>query len=268
MPTRKLTASFIKNATSEGKKREYFWDASKPGFGLMVTANGARSYVVQYRNADGVSRRMTIDGRRPLVAAKKEAEKLLGKVAHGDDPLGDKRREKEVLAGTLRKAVEEYLDDYDVKQQRSIDEKRRIFERYIFPMLGSRPVTEIERPEIVRMLGKVKTKNGPAAADNAFKVLNAFFNWYAPRQKEFRNPIVKGVHTKTKGDGSRTLTDDEVRILWSVAGEGRNAYDFVPAIHAAHRHAPKRTGEHDPHRDLTRWHGMDYSRGAIQRRGR
>ena len=56
-----LTAAFVKVAPAEtGKDRTVYWDEDLPGFGLVVTANGARSYCVQYRAA-GQSRRMSID---------------------------------------------------------------------------------------------------------------------------------------------------------------------------------------------------------------
>src|SRR5262249_48301667 len=67
---------------------------------------------------------------------------------------------------------------------------------------------------------------GPGAADNAFKVLSRFFTWYIPSaDDDFVSPIVRGTYSQTKGDGARTLTDDEIRILLNVASEGRNAYD-------------------------------------------
>ena len=43
----RLTPAFAaKAATAPGAKRTTYWDAGMPGFGLMVTANGHRSYVV------------------------------------------------------------------------------------------------------------------------------------------------------------------------------------------------------------------------------
>jgi hypothetical protein len=54
----KLTPAYTAKATiAPGASRTFYWDAGLPGFGLMVTANGHKSYVVQYRAA-GRSRRM------------------------------------------------------------------------------------------------------------------------------------------------------------------------------------------------------------------
>ena len=228
MPTVELDAKFVETATPpQGKSREFYWDKTQPGFGLMVTADGARSFVIQYRNTDGRSRRMKINGGKSLASARREARSKLGDVAKGSDPLADKRKQRDARADTLRRIVEnEYYADDDVKKLRSLSEKKGTFERYIFPTLGARPVTEIKRSEIVRMLRNVKKTNGAGAANNAFKVLSRFFTWYIPSaDDDFVSPIVRGTYSQTKGDGARTLTDDEIRFLWNVASEGRNAYD-------------------------------------------
>jgi diadenosine tetraphosphate (Ap4A) HIT family hydrolase len=226
MPTVELDAKLSKSAVCPaGKDREIFWDATMPGFGLVVTANGARSYVVQYRTADGFSRRMKITGSN-LAAAKREAKIALGAVADKRDPLGEKRKSRDARANTLRWVVEnEYLENSDIRKLRSYDEIRGTLARYILPKLGSRPIAEIRRREIVRLLGRVKENNGTGAANNAYKVLRRVLAWYAARDDDYTSPVVTGMYTITMGEGARTLTDDEIRILWNVAKEGRGAYD-------------------------------------------
>ena len=81
----KLTPAFAaKVKATLGNARTTYWDAGMPGFGLMVTANGHRSYVVQYRAA-GRSRRMHLKQGLTLRAARKEAKAILGAVAKGGD---------------------------------------------------------------------------------------------------------------------------------------------------------------------------------------
>jgi hypothetical protein len=45
----KLTAGFVLSAAKPagGKDRVIYWDDRRPGFGLMVTASGKRSFVFQ-----------------------------------------------------------------------------------------------------------------------------------------------------------------------------------------------------------------------------
>jgi len=107
---------------------------------------GRALLLIQYRNAHGASRRMKINGVGSLASARREAKAKLGDVAKGRDPLADKKKQRDARGDTLRKIVEdEYLADSDAKKLRSAREKRGTFDRYIFPTLGSRPITEIKR---------------------------------------------------------------------------------------------------------------------------
>src|SRR5437870_96192 len=157
MPQAKLTPAFIAKANFERQAnadRVIYWDESLPGFGLMLTANGHRSYVVQYR-ANGASRRMTIKGNLPLSVARKQAKALQGDVAKGKDPLGEKRKAHEAEANSLRSIAEEYLKR-EGRKLRTIKERRAEFRRYIYPRLGGRSIDSIKRSEIVRLLDKVE----------------------------------------------------------------------------------------------------------------
>jgi Arm DNA-binding domain len=91
----KLTPAFCQKATvQDGAERTIYWDAELPSFGLLVTKNGRRSFVVQYRAGDTKkSRRMKIAGVLGLVGARKRAKKLLGQVADDKDPLHDRREQ-------------------------------------------------------------------------------------------------------------------------------------------------------------------------------
>ena len=100
----------------------------------MVTANGHRSYVVQYR-AGGRSRRMHLKQGLTLRAARKEAKAILGAVAKGGDPLNERRKAKRAESDTLRAIVEEYLTR-EGSRLRSIGERRAALERHVLPKLG------------------------------------------------------------------------------------------------------------------------------------
>ena len=71
------------------------WDSKLPGFGVRVRPTGAMSYVVVYRAGSGRGapvRRYTIARRRKITpeAARGRAKAILGAVAHGHDPAGEK----------------------------------------------------------------------------------------------------------------------------------------------------------------------------------
>ena len=221
----KLTAAFCQGATAEpGKERSFFWDATKPGFGLMVTANGHRSFVLQYRNQDGISRRMKV---KPVLleAARREAAKILGQVATGGDPLGEKRRKVLAAKGTFRTVAESYFKREGGKL-RSIDQRRRVFERLIFPAFGRLPIEAIRRRDVIALLDKIEDERGPVMADRTLAYLGRVFNWHAVRDDTFRSPIVRGMARTSAKERARAriLSDDELRRVWKAAGESTGPF--------------------------------------------
>jgi integrase len=105
---------------------------------------------------------------------------------------------------------------------RTADERRATFSRHIIPALGARPITEIRRSEIVALLDRIEDHSGPVAAHTVLAHLSRLFNWHAARDDEFRSPIVRGM-TRSNGNArERTLTDAELRAIWST-GEAVSA---------------------------------------------
>jgi integrase len=215
---RRLAAAFVLEATVEpGKARTIYWDTTMPGFGLMVTRNGARSYVVQYR-AHSRSRRLTLDaGALSLDAARREARKHLGEVAKGGDPLTERRRESAAASDTLRAVAEAYFRR-EGKRIRTMDERRRTLERLVFPSLGARSIDDIGRSDIVRLLDNIEDNSGPVMADRTLAYLRKVMNWHATRSDTFRSPIVRGMSRTKPAERARDriLTDDEIRRLWQA----------------------------------------------------
>ena len=105
------------------------------------------------------------------------------------------------------------------KRLRSVDQRRATLERLVYPKLGARPVGDIKRSEIVRLLDDIEDDRGPAMADQTLAILREILNWHASRSDEFRSPIVRGMaRGKPKERArSRTLTDAEVQAVWRAA---------------------------------------------------
>jgi integrase len=216
----KLTPANVRKARAEeGADRTIFWDTRTSGFGLQVTAAGHRSFVVQYR-AKGRSRRMKIDGALNLEAARKRARALIGEVAHDRDPLAERRAEIARERDSFQAIAESYFVR-EGKKLRTADERRRTFARLVYPVIGSRPIEEIRRSDIVRLLDEIEDDNGPVMADRTLAYIRKVMNWHASRSDEFRSPIVRGM-ARTSGKErarARVLSDDELRAVWKAAGD-------------------------------------------------
>jgi integrase len=212
----KLTPAVVKKATEE-KKPVFIWDATLPGFGLMVTAGGHRSWPVQYKQ-HGVSRRRNLPGVLDLRAARKEAKAILGAAAAGRDPIGERRQQARQARHTLQFVFEEYFAR-DGAKLKSSERQKQDWHRLVLPKLGARQIGQIKRSDIVRLLDEIEDQRGPRMAHNSLAHISKLFNWHASRDDEFRSPIVRGMGRRKAGESARDrmLSDDELRALWRAA---------------------------------------------------
>src|SRR5258708_6510064 len=220
----KLTPAFVANATSSDRQRVIYWDETLPGFGLMVTKSGHKSFVVDYRAA-GRKRRMHLKRGLTLTAARKEALAILGAVARGGDPLVERRKVERAKSETLAAIVDEYFRR-EGDRLRSINERQRVLRVLVLPVLGSRQIDDIGRVDIVRLLDRIVSENGAPTADNALAFLRRIMNWHASRSDTYRSPIVRGMARSNPGKRrrQRVLTDDELRALWRAAEASPGAF--------------------------------------------
>jgi integrase len=223
----KLNEEIVKSLPTpeEGNKVYWFPDsvlqgAKTPrGFGVVVTAAGVRSFVMNYRAARR-QRRYTI-GRWPdwsVLQAVKEARDLRQRIDRGEDPLNGRRKQDAATVTTFKAIAEEYLSR-EGKGLRSIDQRRATFERLVYPTLSNQQIAGIKRSDIVQLLDKIEDERGPRMAHVTLAYLSKVFNWHASRSDDFRSPVVRGMgRVKPKERArERILTDDELRAVWRAA---------------------------------------------------
>ena len=218
--TRGLTAVAIENLKPGAKRREVP-DHGQRGLYVIVHPSGRQSFAVRYRFA-GKPRKLTLGAGISLVAARKAAADALFELSQGRDPGAAKQRTRQAqrlaAADTFEAVATEYMRR-EGKKLRSADWRQRALERHVFPIIGNRPIGEIRRSEIVRLLDEIEEGSGGPMADQTLAVIRRMFNWHATRSDDFRSPIVRGMaRTKPKERArSRTLTDDEIRSVWKAA---------------------------------------------------
>lgn len=205
MATR-LTKTFAAALKPPAKGYVIHWDPDLAGFGLRVTAAGARSFVLQDR-INGRERRITI-GRFPGVTpeiARRQAQKLLGQIASGGDPVAERARQR-LQTITLEQAFEEYIASHHRKDGKPLkDLTKRDMRRAIeesFADWKRRPVTGITR-DMVKHRYAERARTSVARANIAMRYLRAVLNFAAAAYRD--------------AEGRPVLTDNPVRVL-SEAG--------------------------------------------------
>lgn len=86
-------------------------------------------------------------------SARKEALRLLGSVAAGDDP---QQRRKPERNPTIADAVDLFMDEHGRKLKPTTFEKYRIlFTNHIVPAIGDLRVSELARPDVLRLHARI-----------------------------------------------------------------------------------------------------------------
>src|SRR5215469_4832048 len=194
------------------KQLDYF-DDSFPGFGLRISYDGRKSWVVLYR-CNGVKCRLTL-GRLdvvPLVEARGQARNALKRAALGDDPAIQKKRDRE--APTFQQLADRYVEQYAKPKKRTWRKDRRLLDNNLIPALGRKKAHLITRADLRAALNDVKNRPAPIEANRTFEVVRKLFNWAVEEEVLAESPAFKLPKPAEELSRERTLTADELQALW------------------------------------------------------
>lgn len=177
--TTKLTKRFLDLLTPAEDASDYkVFDTDVTGFGVRLRASGRRTFFVQYRNARGRTRRMTIGhfGTLTVDEARKRAKALLGVVAAGLDPL-DEREEARSRSEPFEELAESYLRTLDQPgcSQRGLKESQRLVRTRLVSNFGSKPWREITHAEVQALHRRLRDK--PVEANRAVSRLSTILEY-------------------------------------------------------------------------------------------
>ena len=188
------------------------------GFGVVVTAAGTRSFVLNYRIA-GRERRYTIGraGLWPVPKAIKAARELRQQIDRGDDPLVAREPK---AAPPKEPTVAELFDTWLARRGKASVHQQGMFRRHINPAIGKVPFRQLRKSDVATMADTIADTAGPVAADRALTYLSAVLNWQASREDTWQPPVLRGLKRTSTSERARerVLSADEIRALWPALG--------------------------------------------------
>ncbi len=223
----RLTKRVVDRLKPEVGRDVVLWDSELPGFGLRVKPSGVRSYMVQYRNAGGRSRRLTL-GRHGVLTpeqARDLAKQRLAEVTKGADPATERAAVRKAM--TVAELAERYLKEHAETHNKpsSAREFRALLKRRILDPLGKLKAEAITTADVMRLHHSLR--DTPYEANRTLALLSKLFNlaeaWkirpqhsnpcthvkrYAERKRErFLSAVVLSRLGAALSDAERTKTE-------------------------------------------------------------
>lgn len=222
MPNKqKLTKAVVEKCQPETGTRIIVWDTEVPGFGLRVTGAG-RTYFVRYRAGTGrtASRKDFTIGKHgapwTVENARKEARKILGRVAEGQDPQAEKVLARIIPnARTFEDVARQFLDRHVMRNLRpsTARDYRSILENKLIPAWQRRDISDIGRPDIHLVLDKIHDR-APVMARLSFAVMRRLFGFAMERGIIDENPCNGMKAPAAPRARDRVLDEHELAAFW------------------------------------------------------
>jgi integrase len=237
-------------------------DALMPALVVRVTDKGNKTFLLgaRYPNSKNFIRReLGRVGILTLAEAREKARDWQKLLRDGIDPRDVERRkriEAERKRGDTFASLAELYIARCVKSQRSGVEAERIIHAELAPRWGKRPLTEVTRGDVIKMIDEIVGRGAPAQAHNAFALVRAMFNWAIDRGLCETSPADRLRPTKLIGIKQprlRVLTDDELRAIWQAADV--MGYPYGPLVRLL-----MLTGQRRGEAAGARWREFDFAR--------
>ncbi|MDP7142064.1 MAG: site-specific integrase [Alphaproteobacteria bacterium] len=215
----KLTAKFIENIQSNGKRQE-FCDPYLKGFGLRVSKMNTKTFFVRVRYR-GKTQRHTI-GTYPsysLSEAREKAAEVIEQAEKGT--LHSVDVQKLTIKEAYERFIELYAKVYNKDWAMSDSRLKKFMAEY-----GGMDLADLHRRDIIAFLDKLVAAGTPTQANRARAALSRFLNWCVERTYIEHSPC-QGVPKPAKEKPrDRVLTDDEILKVFNISDEF--SYPFGP----------------------------------------
>lgn len=221
----------------------FMWDSELRGFGVRLKPSGVKTFLIQYRNLEGRTRRLVLGQYGALTPenARDLARDKLAGVAKGEDPSAERHA---VRAGmSVSEVCDWYLEEAEAgrilgRNRRPIKAStlkmdRSRIETHIKPLLGARLVSGLTLRDIEGMQADIaagksargrkagrggRSTGGSGVASRTVGTLRGLLGHAARLNIVGKNPA-EGVRQLAVERRQRRLSDDELRLFGKTMRE-------------------------------------------------
>ena len=160
-----------------------YYDDSLKGFGVRVTSGGTKAFFIE-KTIGNKLRRITLGhyGELTVEQARKEAQKILGKIATGIDPVAEKQATK-ARQVTLHEAFNDYLNARKALKPKTLYDYNRVM-NLAFAKWKDQALLGITKDNISKHHEALGAAHGEAYANLAMRLLRAIFNFAAGQYED------------------------------------------------------------------------------------
>jgi integrase len=212
---KKLTPKTIDALPPATGKRYEVRDALLPGLHLRVSATGGKIFGVS-RRVDGRMKRIRI-GAYPIVSladAREKARDILRDIELGHYDQTSPSVADSVPRLTLGEVVPQFIELYAKPRNRDWRGTERVLQK--FSSLFNRPIDQIKRADIVRVLDTIIAGGAPTRANRALAAIKKLMNWCIDRAMIETSPVAALRPPTKEVARDRVLTDEEVIACWQA----------------------------------------------------
>jgi integrase len=258
----KFTRSNIEALEAPPTGEVFAWCEDKPGWGVRILASGRKSWIVQFRDASGRSKRHTIGDLRivPIGMAEARASELLSHAKLGKDLLSEEKARRERKATDAKRSVgamvAAYLAEPEVRRRRSFPEIQRYLSAVWKPIHAESAET-IDREQLTPALRSIATTRGEVTGNRSRAALSSLFTHAITHGwlKRSTNPC-QYLPKWEERSRERVLSLEELGAIWKAAPEVNETFGRIIRLLALSGCRKSEIAE-------LRWSEIDFDRALI-----
>ncbi len=217
----KLTKRLIEEATPPASGQRFLRDDVLQGFALRITANGAKSFVIEKR-IHGRPRRFTLgpSGVLTVDQARKRAQETIGDIAAGQDPVDQRRQQRH--SATWQDLERLYLERHAVHKKSASNDVGMLNKH--LASWRPRRLTSITRADVYARQAEMGAAGHKTWANRMVALVRTMFflakDWglYSGENPASRIKLFKEVTR------DRFVTPEELPRLWKALQREPNPY--------------------------------------------